>query len=232
MNHIRGEERARYVRRTFQVVARRYQLMNRLMTFGLDRRWRRKTIRQVDLKPGMRLLDLGAGTGDLGLEAVRQQPGARVTAADFTLEMMRVGKQNAALPWTAADARRLPFADGVFDVVVSGFLVRNVADLQGVLREQRRVLKDGGRVVILETTRPRPGLLSPFVWLHLHVGIPLLGRLVAGNPESYRYLTESSEGFLNAEELAERMRRAGFVEVGYQRLMAGVAAIHWGTAGN
>jgi demethylmenaquinone methyltransferase / 2-methoxy-6-polyprenyl-1,4-benzoquinol methylase len=231
VSQLHGAERARYVHKTFQSVVPHYDLMNHLMTFGQDRRWRSEAIRRAGLRPNMRLLDLGAGTGDLSREALRQQPGVRVTAADFTLEMMRFGDRKGVLPWTAADARCLPFARATFDAVVSGFLLRNVIELDGVLAEQRRVLKEGGRVVILETTRPKSGWLTPLVWLQMHLVIPLLGKLVAGAPDSYRYLTESSEGFLGAGQLADRMRAAGFIEVGFKYLMAGAVAIHWGRTG-
>lgn len=228
MSQLRGTERAQYVHKTFQQIVPHYDLMNRLMTFGQDRRWRTETIHYAGLQPGSHLLDLGAGTGDLGREALRQQPDVKVTEADFTLEMMRFGSRLGVLPWTTADALHLPFPEATFDAVVSGFLVRNVSDLDTVLHEQRRVLKEGGRLVILETTRPHSSLLTPMIWLHLHLIIPLLGRMVAGAPASYRYLSESSEGFLYAEDLAERMRVAGFVEVGFKRLMVGSVAIHWG----
>jgi len=134
MSNLTGEERARYVHNVFGRVARRYDLMNRLMTAGQDVRWRRETIRRLGLRPGERLLDLGTGTGDLGREALRQQPGLRLVAADFTLEMMLAGQASGALPWLNADALRLPFPDETFEAVVSGFLLRNVGNLEAVLK--------------------------------------------------------------------------------------------------
>ncbi len=228
MTHLTGQERARYVQNMFSRVARRYDVMNRLMTGGQDIHWRRQVIRRTRLDGTARLLDLGTGTGDLAREALAQSPRARVVAADFTLAMMRVGQQKGALSFTSADALRLPFADALFDAVVSGFFVRNVVDLQKSLQEQYRVLKRGGRIVILDTTRPRKSLLSPLIWLHLHVLIPLLGTLLTGAPEAYRYLPETTEGFVTAEELAARMAAAGFRRINYQRLMFGTIAIHWG----
>jgi demethylmenaquinone methyltransferase/2-methoxy-6-polyprenyl-1,4-benzoquinol methylase len=132
------------------------------------------------------------------------------------------------LHWTAADALRLPFPDHTFDAAVSGFLLRNVADLQRALIEQFRVIKPGGRLVSLDTTRPRENLLTPFVRFHMHTLIPLLGRLVSGQEDAYVYLPDSSVDFLSAEELAAQMVRAGFTRVGFRRMNFGTIAIHWG----
>jgi demethylmenaquinone methyltransferase/2-methoxy-6-polyprenyl-1,4-benzoquinol methylase len=212
----------------FTRIAGRYDLMNRLMTLGQDVRWRREVIRRAGLTPGSRLLDLGAGTGDLTREAQRQQPGCQTVAADFTLGMMQVGNRRGQLDWSAADALHLPFPDAGFEAVVSGFLMRNVLDVQKALQEQYRVLADGGRIVILDTTRPPRNLLTPFLWLHLHLVIPLLGMLIAGQKEAYTYLPESTEQFLYAEQLADAMQESGFKNVGFKRRMFGTIAIHWG----
>jgi demethylmenaquinone methyltransferase/2-methoxy-6-polyprenyl-1,4-benzoquinol methylase len=212
----------------FTRIAGRYDLMNRLMTGGQDIRWRREVIQHARLSGGSRLLDVGAGTGDLAREASMQCPRAKVIAADFTLEMMRLGRGKGPLSFVSADALQLPFHDSLFDAVVSGFFVRNVIDLQKSLQEQYRVLKRGGRIVILDTTRPKRNILSPLIWMHMHVVIPLLGTLLTGAREAYRYLPETSEGFVTAEELAARMAAARFRKIGYQRLMLGTIAIHWG----
>lgn len=225
--NVKPPSHARNVRNLFGRIAGRYDLMNRLMTAGQDVRWRKEVIRRAALGSGQRVLDLGAGTGDLAFEARQFHPGVRPVAADFTLEMMQVGQRRGAMDWAAADALSLPFADASFDAVISGFLFRNVTDVRQALREQYRVLKPGGRMVTLDTTRPRKNLLSPFIWMHMHWVIPTLGGLLTGHPEDYRYLTESTENFLLAEELAELMQAAGFQRAGFRRLMFGTIAIHW-----
>jgi demethylmenaquinone methyltransferase/2-methoxy-6-polyprenyl-1,4-benzoquinol methylase len=212
----------------FTRIAKRYDLMNRLMTGGQDVRWRKQVIQLARLRNNARLLDLGTGTGDLAREAIAQFPQAKVIAADFTLEMMRVGQKRGPLNFSSADALYLPFQDWSLDAVVSGFLMRNVIDLQKALQEQYRVLKKGGRMVILDTTRPKKNLLSPLIWVHMHFIIPALGRLLTGSSDAYRYLPETTEGFVTAEELAARMAAAGFKKINYERLMFETIAIHWG----
>ena len=231
MAELKGKERALYVQDMFSRIAPRYDLMNRVMTGGQDLRWRREVIRLATVPAGGRLLDLGAGTGDLAREALRQEPEANIVAADFTLGMMRAGQGHPESPdlfWCGADALHLPFPDECFDAIVSGFLLRNVVDIRDSLKEQLRVLKAGGRWVALDTTRPRQNLLFPFVLLHLHYIIPSLGRVLTGQADAYRYLPESTENFLLAEQLASRLSDAGFKDVGFQRYMLGTVAIHWG----
>lgn len=233
---LTGEERAHYVQDMFSRIAFRYDLMNRLMTAGQDVRWRQEVIRRAGLPPGGCLLDLGAGTGDLAREALRQHPDCHPIAADFTLEMMRVGQtrhnpqghDRRPLDWSAADALRLPFLDESFDAVVSGFLLRNVSDVRLCLQEQHRMLKPGGVMVALDTTRPPQNVLTPLIQFHLHRIIPALGQILTGESEAYTYLPDSTENFLGAEQLAARMVSAGFRQVGFHRLMFGTIAIHWG----
>jgi len=222
-------ERARYVQGMFERIAPRYDLLNRLMTAGQDRAWRRQVIRLAGLPEDGRLLDLGAGTGDLSGEALRQHPSSRPLAADFTPGMLRVGQPRYGdrLDWCAADALRLPFPNASFDAVVSGFLLRNVVDLPQALAEQQRVLKPGGRLVALDTTRPPRSLLTPLIRFHMHTIIPFLGRIISGQADAYRYLPETSEGFLPAEELQAQIASAGFRQVEFRRLMFGTIAIHW-----
>lgn len=228
MTHLTGKEKSHYVQGLFTRIARRYDLMNRLMTGGQDLVWRKEVIRRAALRPQARLLDLGAGTGDLAREAQSQQPQARILAADFTLAMMQAGRKSSdRFGWATSDALALPFGDGQFDAVVSGFLMRNVVDSLAALREQFRVLAPGGRIVILDTTRPRRNLLSPFIWIHLHLIIPALGTLLSGQSDAYTYLPDSTEAFLTAEDLASRLAAAGFIKIGFKRVMFGTIAIHW-----
>jgi demethylmenaquinone methyltransferase/2-methoxy-6-polyprenyl-1,4-benzoquinol methylase len=228
MTHLSGKERGEYVQDMFTRIASHYDLMNRIMTAGQDIHWREQVIHRARLSPNARLLDLGAGTGDLAREALKQQPKARVIAADFTLEMMRVGQRNGSLPWSAADALNLPFGEKTFDAIVSGFLMRNVGDIQQALKEQYRALKPGGRIVILDTTKPKRNLFTPFIWLHMHMVIPLVGRLVSGAGDAYKYLPDSTEEFITAEEMTARMAAVGFKKINFERLMFGTIAIHWG----
>ncbi|MBK8421679.1 ubiquinone/menaquinone biosynthesis methyltransferase [Candidatus Villigracilis saccharophilus] len=228
MTNLTGQERSKYVQSMFTKIAHRYDLMNRLMTGGQDIRWRKQVIKLARLKPNASLLDLGTGTGDLAREALLQEPQAKVTAADFTIEMMRVGKKSGSLQFSAADALNLPFKDSTFDAVVSGFLMRNVTDIQQALKEQYRTLKSGGRIVILDTTRPKKNILSPFIWIHMHFIIPTIGGLLSGERDAYNYLPDTTENFLTAEQLAARMIAAGFKKVDFKRLMFGTIGMHWG----
>lgn len=227
MTQLTGNERAKYVQNMFTRIAKRYDLMNRLMTGGQDVRWRRRVIQLARLDNNASLLDLGTGTGDLARDAQSQYPQAKIIAADFTLEMMRVGKKTSPLNFSTADALKLPFHDSSFDAVVSGFLMRNVIDLNQALKEQYRVLKNAGRIVILDTTRPKKNILSPFIWLHMHFVIPTLGGLLTGSRDAYRYLPETTEGFVTAENMAARMAAVGFKKINFQRYMFGTIAIHW-----
>ena len=238
--NLTGTERAHYVRAMFSQIAPRYDLMNRVMTAGQDARWRREVIARAALPLHGRLLDLGAGTGDLSREALKQFPTCTVLAADFTLEMMQVGQTrirqldslDRKIHWCTADGQLLPFPSRSFDAVVSGFLLRNVSDVLRCLSEQYRVLKPGGRIIVLDTTPPPPhSPLAPFIHIHLHSIIPTLGRILAGQGEAYQYLPDSTESFLEPEQLADRLATTGFRQVAFRRLMFGTVAIHWGQKG-
>ncbi len=224
----KSEPSATQVSAIFSRIVRRYDLMNRLMTFGQDQRWRRLAARLAELEPGNRILDLGAGTGDLGLALKRAQASVQVIGADFNPLMLTDARGKGINELVTADALQLPFKDVQFDALASGFLVRNVIDLDLALGEMKRVLKPGGRLVVLDTTRPRRNILLPFIRFYMRIVIPLLGKLVTGDREAYRYLPASTEHFLYAEDLAGRMQKAGFRNVGFRRYMLGTIAIHWG----
>jgi demethylmenaquinone methyltransferase/2-methoxy-6-polyprenyl-1,4-benzoquinol methylase len=232
-----ADQKPAYVNRMFGGIAGQYDLMNRLMTFGQDRSWRELVVHAAVLPQGGRLLDIATGTGDIALEALRQCPDAQVIAADFSLPMMEVGRRKAGrqpgllparIAWLGADTLALPFADDSFDAVASGFLLRNVVDVAGALREQRRVVRPGGHVVCLETTPPPDNLLRPAVEFHLRFVIPTVGALVSGSSYAYDYLPQSSQAFMSCEELAEAMRAAGLRLVRFRQLMLGSVAIHVG----
>ena len=215
----------------FARIAQRYDLMNMLMTGGQDMRWRRLLLDQAKLPPGAYLLDIGTGTGDIAAAALKRSPGVISIGADFTVEMMRVGMRSKAgrgVFWVGSDALELPFPEGSFDAVASGFLIRNVVDLPRVLGEQYRVLRPGGRIVCLDTTPPPDGWLRPLITFHMHTVIPALGGLIAGHRDAYAYLSGSTDNFLPAEVLAEKMRAAGFHHVGFRRVMFQTVALHWG----
>jgi len=223
------EKHPEQVRAMFARIAHRYDLLNRLMTAGQDISWRREMLSRIPLAPNMRVLDIGAGTGDLAFEALRQQPRAWVVAADFTLPMMDVGRMRPGserIRWMAADTLRLPFPENTFDAVVSGFLLRNVPDVLQALAEQFRVLRGGGYWAALETTPPPRNLLWPLVALHLRVVIPLMGWLIARDRDAYRYLPRTTEGFLTPDDMVAHLRRVGVVDIHVRRRMFGTVALY------
>lgn len=233
MVHLQGEEKSSYVQGMFGRIAGRYNLLNRIMTMGQDRSWRRFVVQKAQIPKAGVVLDLATGTGDIAFDTLRADPTATVIGADFALPMMYVG-QDAELgkrvEWCAADALNLPFATAHFDAVMSGYLVRNVVDLPRTLAEQVRVLKPGGRVVILDTSPPPNNILKPFILMYLKYGIPLLGRLISGKhaADAYKYLPESTQSFKTPQELAALMKEAGIQNVEYRTFMFGTMAVHWG----
>ena len=222
------ERRPNFVRAMFARISQRYDLLNRLMTFGQDIRWRRQAVQRLHPENSISLLDVGAGTGDLAFEILRCAPKAMVVAVDFTPEMIALGRArrgSAAVQWVLADAMQLPFSSRAFDGIISGFLMRNLEDVDQALQEQGRVLRSGGTVVCLEAVAAER---RPIVRAYFKTIIPLLGRLVAGNAEAYNYLPASMDAFLSARELCERLIRAGFASVDAVTRMFGTIGIHWG----
>ncbi len=229
MTNPNPKERARSVQQMFGRIAPRYDLMNRIMTAGMDVRLRKIVIRKTHLPPHGSLLDLATGTGDLAREATRQFPDCTVIAADFTLAMMQTGQKlhRGKLNFVTADALEIPFENHSFDAVVSGFLLRNIVDIDQGLQEQFRILKPGAIFVSLDTTRPGKSILRPLIDFYTHHIIPLIGRILTGDREAYRYLPSTTDHFLSAEELVDRLAANGFKSIGFKRYMFSTVAIHW-----
>ncbi|MBN1231141.1 MAG: ubiquinone/menaquinone biosynthesis methyltransferase [Anaerolineales bacterium] len=224
------QDHAIKVQEMFSRIASRYDLINRVMTFGYDLRWRTQTLQKLEIGENHRILDIGTGTGDLAFEIKEKFPDTEVVAADLTLAMVLVAKQRQkaiGIHWMIADAQHLPFKNQEFDRVVSGYLFRNVADLDKTLQEQVRVLSSEGRMVSLDTTPPPRNLLTPLIQFYLKKIIPFIGGMISGDKEAYSYLPDSTVHYLPADELANRIQQNGFTGVGFQIWMFGTMAIHW-----
>jgi demethylmenaquinone methyltransferase / 2-methoxy-6-polyprenyl-1,4-benzoquinol methylase len=214
------------VRTMFDRIAPVYDVMNRVMTAGLDVRWR-KLAAATAVRPGDRVLDAACGTGDLAIADLKAGA-SKVTGLDFSEEMLARARRKAPLDWVQGDMLALPFAEGTFDAATVGFGVRNVADLELSLRELRRVLRPGGRLAILEITQPR-GLLRHFFHLWFDRIVPLLGKVLPGG-NAYTYLPASVKRFPDADALAVLLRENGFGHVGYKLLGGSIVALHVGVA--
>lgn len=215
-----------YVRTMFARIARRYDLMNRLMTLGQDLHWRRVLVREAMLPSGGRFLDVATGTGDVAFIAAKAADPPRLIAAlDLVPVMLQLARQRAraAQPqpaWLVGDTMRLPFAADTFDAVASAFLLRNVTDVAAALREQARVTRPGGRVLILEVPRPDGKTLANRLFrLYFHHIVPLLGRVITGDGDAYKYLPASAETFLTREQLHRIMKSVGLGDVRCHPLM-------------
>lgn len=230
------EEKARRVRGVFDSVADRYDLMNDLMSGGLHRAWKAFTLARTGLRPGDRALDLAGGTGDLAESLLDQVGGdGRVVLSDINHAMLCRGRDRLVdagagpnLSVIQADAESLPFADAQFDCVTIGFGLRNVTHKDRALAEMRRVLRPGGRLLVLEFSQPvLPGLSPVYDWYSFHI-LPRLGEWIAGDADSYRYLAESIRRHPDQEKLAAMMRGAGLDRVTWFNLTGGVVALHRG----
>ena len=234
---LHGVEKARFVSAMFSRIARRYDLMNGLMTLGMHHNWRRVAARQTIASPDGPALDLATGTGDLAIDLAEVHPHRTVVGADFSLGMLAVARDKLdgldearRVRLMAADALALPFATRAFACVTSAFLLRNLADLEQGLREMRRVTRPGGRVVALEITQMRaPGFTALFR-LYFHHVVPWIGQLVGGDREAYSYLPQSVDRFVTPGELVTLMQKVGLRGVTYRRLGLGTVTIHTGIA--
>jgi demethylmenaquinone methyltransferase/2-methoxy-6-polyprenyl-1,4-benzoquinol methylase len=219
------EKRPADVARMFDAVAERYDRMNAVMTFGQERRWRRLVAEALDLVPGATVLDLAAGTGASSVPFAAA--GARPVACDFSLGMLDVGRRrHPEVTFVAGDALKLPFGDGAFDAVTISFGLRNVADVSRALAELARVTKAGGRLAVLETSHPPVRALRRLNRVYTDHVMPLLARPFSSDPAAYTYLAESAGAWLDQPALAERMRAAGWGQVGWRNLLYGAVALH------
>jgi ubiquinone/menaquinone biosynthesis methyltransferase len=209
----------------FDRIAPRYDLLNRVMTLRVDRRWRRRLVGGLALRGGERRLDLCAGTMDVAAEARRQTPGLAVFGADFSLPMLIRGARKTGLPATQADALRLPFPDGAFDAAAVAFGVRNLESPERGLAELARVLRPGGRLGVLEFFRAGSSGPRLVHGVYNRVALPVLGRLLSPDPEAYRYLVASMERFASMPEFLEACRGAGFAGARGERLFPGVCGL-------
>jgi demethylmenaquinone methyltransferase / 2-methoxy-6-polyprenyl-1,4-benzoquinol methylase len=229
-------EKAGRVRAVFTSVAGRYDVMNDLMSFGVHRLWKQFTLSLTGLKPGQRALDVAGGTGDLALGLLRQVgKDGRVVLSDINPNMLAAGRDRLLdagfagnAHCTIADAERLPFGDDCFDCVTIGFGLRNVTDKAAALSSMHRVLKPGGQLLVLEFSQPVAPGLKPLYDAYSFKVLPLLGRWVAKDAASYRYLAESIRMHPDQETLLEMLKGAGFGQARYHNLTGGIVALHRG----
>jgi demethylmenaquinone methyltransferase/2-methoxy-6-polyprenyl-1,4-benzoquinol methylase len=227
VNRATLDKRPDEVARMFDGVAPRYDLTNTVLSFGMDRRWRKRTRQVLQLEPGEKVLDLAAGTGVSTVELARS--GATAIACDFSLGMLRAGRSSRRrrrVPFVAGDATQLPFADGIFDAAVISFGLRNVSDPARALREMARVVRPGGRLVICEFSRPSWRPFRAAYLNYLMRALPWVARRVSSNAEAYGYLAESIRAWPAQAELAATVASAGWVGVRWRNLTGGIVALH------
>jgi demethylmenaquinone methyltransferase / 2-methoxy-6-polyprenyl-1,4-benzoquinol methylase len=213
------------VQRMFDAVARRYDITNDVLSMGQDRRWRTAVVDAVDARPGEKVLDLAAGTGTSSEPFAAR--GAVVVPCDFSLGMLAVGKRaRPALPFTAGDATRLPFADGTFDAVTISFGLRNVVDPLAGLREMRRVTRPGGRLVVCEFSHPTYAPFRTVYLEYLMKALPAIARGVSSSPDAYVYLAESIRAWPDQPGLAALLADAGWRSPAWRNLSGGIVALH------
>jgi demethylmenaquinone methyltransferase/2-methoxy-6-polyprenyl-1,4-benzoquinol methylase len=230
---VEERDKARRVRGVFDSVAPRYDLMNDLMSMGMHRAWKAYTVLVANVQPGQQVLDIAGGTGDLALAfAPKVGPTGRVVHTDINEAMLRTGRDRLldaglALPTVVCDAQKLPFAGNQFDLVTVAFGLRNMTDKVAALGEMQRVLKPGGKLLVLEFSRVARPLAKAYDWYSFNI-LPRLGQAVAGDGASYRYLAESIRMHPGQEELKTLLHKAGFGHVDYHNLTGGVVALHVG----
>ena len=236
---VRKEEKAGRVREVFDSVASRYDLMNDLMSGGMHRLWKRFTIELSSVRPGQTVLDIAGGTGDLAAKfSQRVGPDGHVILADINASMLSVGRDRLIdkgalnnISVSQADAQFLPYADNSIDCITIAFGLRNVTDKALALRSMHRVLKPGGRLLVLEFSKPTSPLLSQVYDAYSFSALPLMGKLITNDADSYRYLAESIRKHPDQETLLEMVEDAGFVDCKYHNMTGGIVAIHRGVKG-
>ncbi len=235
MAELQGAEKQRYVADLFSRISGRYDLMNDLMTLGMHRRWKRQTAALAAQGLSGPAIDVSTGTGDLALELARRPGVEYAVGLDLLPEMVSLAESkaesrglSATVAMMSGDALSLPFANGSFACATAGFSLRNMPDVERALFEMVRVVRPGGRVVILELSPMSTGLRSVLFRPLFHYVAPLIGKLVAGDRSAYSYLPKSVDHFLEAGRLAEMLSRLGLIEVAYRRLGFGTVALHWG----
>lgn len=216
----------------FDAIAKRYDLLNRIISLGIDKGWRRKTVRALELGAGMRVLDLATGTADLAIETARTHPGVEVVGIDPSREMLAIGREKVQRGGLAprvtlleGDAQNIDQESARFDAISIAFGIRNVPDRDAAMREMVRVGKPGARIAILELGEPRSGILGPLARFHVHVMVPTIGALLSGAKE-YRYLQKSIAAFPPPESFADQMRAAGMTDVRVTPLTFGVCHLY------
>jgi demethylmenaquinone methyltransferase/2-methoxy-6-polyprenyl-1,4-benzoquinol methylase len=239
IDSARNTEHARRVREMFGSIAARYDLLNHVLSGNIDKRWRRVLVkklfaRMADLEAhGVTILDVACGTGDLSL-TLREGSQCEVIGIDFCRPMLEIAKSKATtqsfeLPLIEGDALNLPFADRTFTALTIAFGLRNLTSAEGGFRELFRVLKPGGQVAVLEFSKPVTPVLRSIFKIYFAKILPLLGGLISGSKSAYQYLPDSVQRFPDQKELAALMSQAGFVDVNFENLTGGIAALHFGT---
>lgn len=232
-----GDAKEKQVERMFDSIAPAYDFMNRAMTFGIDRLWRKRAVRRLGPMEPAAVLDIATGTGDLAIELAAAFPSATVTGADLSENMMAEGRRKVAargledrIGFCRADCRELPFADGSFDLITVAYGVRNFADIPACYREMRRVLRPGGRLCVIELSTPVSRLVKPFYRFYTSVVIPLIGRMVSKDVRAYSYLPESIAAAPQRHKMCALMVEAGFSECRWRQMTLGVCCVYYASA--
>lgn len=220
----------------FTTIAHRYDFLNMVLSLGIDRSWRKFAINQLPKFDNARYLDVATGTGDVALEIVRRLPGSKVTGVDFSEGMLEFGRKKVSasdiggqIELLFGDATALPFEDDTFDGSIIAFGIRNVQDYKKGISEMGRVVKKGGRVVILEFTTVQNPIIKPFYRFYISKVLPFIGGVISGKMGAYKYLPQSMLAFPSPDELKKTMEETGLEDVKYYKLTLGIAAVHVGT---